>query len=561
MIARRMASMLLAVLALTHFSAAEVAFKPLQNYAAGTNPVAVAVGDFNGDGKRDLAVLNSGNASVGDDGGVSILLGKGDGTFQPAKNNAIGKNCTGIVAGDFDGDGKDDVALVRPGDPNANDGGDVTIFFGAGDGTFRQGPVMVLDVNPSTSNRSIVAADLNGDQKLDLVVATNVSVRVLLGNGNGTFQSSAVYPPLSPPPASVRLLDLNGNGEKDIALVGGLAVNLLLSNGDGTFRQQPELANSILTATGDFNGDKKDDLVVGTLSGIKVCIFNCPPIGGGQISFHLLLGAGDASFQVGGEAPDASGSGDFDGDGKLDLVWNTGTQIRIFPGNADGTFQPPIIFPKNSTGTRFQVLDVNGDGAPDLVLSDTNSIALLVNVGTDFSMSASALDPGTVSPGQSATSSLALKLLSNFDHPVSLTCAVQPARPGGPACSLSSNSVTFDANGEASASLAVTGDSRAVALNSLHGFTTSTLLWFPVAAFALLGPGLRVSRPRQRRFLMLPMGAVLFVGIVLVGIVLQTACGGGTVTNSDSKSTAYTVTVTAASGATQHSTTLSLNVQ
>lgn len=97
----------------------KVAFSPMQTYPVG--------------------VLNSGDASAGDGGGGSFLLGNGDGTFQPAENLALRKNYTSIVSGDFDGDGKDDLVLVRPGDPTAGDSGDVTIFLNNGDGTFRQG--------------------------------------------------------------------------------------------------------------------------------------------------------------------------------------------------------------------------------------------------------------------------------------------------------------------------------------------------------------------------------------------------------------------------------------
>jgi hypothetical protein len=110
-------------------------------------------------------------------------------------------------------------------------------------------------------------------------------------------------------------------------------------------------------------------------------------------------------------------AGDFNGDGKLDLA-AMGTQIQILQGNGDGTFLPPINLTSNATLT--QVLDVNGDSAPDLVTISNNSIGLLLNVGTDFSISASALNPSTLSAGQSASSTVTLKLLSNFNNPLSL---------------------------------------------------------------------------------------------------------------------------------------------
>jgi FG-GAP-like repeat len=522
---------------------AKIAFNSEQNYTVGTNPVWVVTGDFDNDGKRDIAVVNRGDASVGDPGGVSILLGNGNGTFQPAKKIAIGKNCTGAVAGNFDGDGNDDLALVRPGDASINDDGDVTIFLGNGDGTFRQGQVLTPGKNPSSGHFSIAAVDLNNDQLLDLVVANSGdnTFSVMLGNGNGTFQSPVVYS-LSEQPESIFVADLAGNGGKDLIVFFVFAGQAWLTNGDGTFRASSAFAGFGLLV-GDFNRDKKADLVTRSM-----CIFNC------EHNYPVLaIGNGDGTFQpainIGQFVSDA---GDFDGDGKLDLA-GTASAIQILPGNGDGTFQPPIVF--SSNGTLAQVLDVNGDSAPDLLTVGNNSIGVLLNVGTDFSISASGPNPSTLSAGESATSSLTLKLLSNFNNPVSLTCAVQPAQPGAPTCSLSSSSVTFDENGKASATLTISSGSSAASLNALQPFSGGSLPWLPVAGFFSLETGFVVAIARKRRFLMLPIGAVLFLGIII-----QTACGGGG-SSGGSKSTAYTITVTAASGATQHSATVNLTVQ
>jgi FG-GAP-like repeat len=225
-------------------SASTVSFRPLKTYSVGSNPTAIAVGDFNGDGRPDLAVLDSGGSTPTDQGGVSILFGKRDGTFEAAKNITAGKNCTGIAVGDFNGDGKDDLALVRPGDPSVGDNGDVTIFLGNGDGTFRQGTVLTAGENP---NGSIAVADLNGDQKLDLVVVStgDHSADVLLGNGDGSFQAPAAYV-IGSLIQHVAVGDFNRDGKQDLigspsqfVLVDGA---ILLGNGDGTFRQVPSLA-------------------------------------------------------------------------------------------------------------------------------------------------------------------------------------------------------------------------------------------------------------------------------------------------------------------------------
>jgi len=540
-------STLFVLLMLTQFATAgRIALKPAQSYSVGTNPIWVVAADFNNDGKRDMAVVNQGDPTVNDPGGVSILLGNGDGTFRPAKNLTIGKNCTSAVAGDFDGDGNTDLALLRPGDASVNDDGDVTIFLGNGDGTFRQGQVLTPGKNPSGVYFSIAAADVNGDQRLDLIVANSgdKTFSVLLGNGDGTFQSPVAYTQVNPP-SSVVVVDLAGNGVKDLAVfrIGG--VDVWLGNGDGTFRQGPTGVAGTGVTAGDFNGDKKDDLVA---TPVVLCLFPpCTPV-----YPALNLGNGDGTFQPGiniGQSVIAAG--DFDGDGKLDLVVY-GAPIQILQGNGDGTFKPPISF--NSNLDVSQVLDVNGDGAPDLVLTGQSSVDLLINVGTDFSLSASALSPSTLSPGQSATSTISLGLLSAFNNPVSLACSVQPVQARGPTCSLSSNSVTFDANGEASATLTISTGSSAASVNHYRPFSKTSSLWLPVAGFAFLATGFGVGTSRRRHFVVLPIGAVLFIGLIL-----QTACGGRS--SGVPKSTAYTVTITGTAAAMQHSTTVSLTLQ
>jgi hypothetical protein len=478
---------------------------------------------------------------------VSILFGNGDGTFQTAKNVAVGKNCTGIVAGDFDGDGNDDIALSRPGDASLNDDGDVTIFLGNGDGTFRQGQVLTPGKNPSF----IVVADLNGDQWLDLVVITtgDKSVDVLLGNGDGSFQSPIAYAAQTTP-GRLAVVDIDLDGKKDLAVsqtpfVGGC---FLLGNGNGTFRQGPMVGD--IVAVGDFNGDGKPDLAE------EVCtiISFFPPKS--SCNWYLHLGNGDGTFQAGiSIGQPVSASADVDGDGKLDLIGASGSpaQAQVLLGNGDGSFQRPIAFAINSKESLSQVLDVNADGAPDLVLIGQNSVGLLINVGTDFSLSASALSPSTLGPGQSATSTVSLSLLSAFHNPVSLACSVQPAQAGAPNCSLSSSSVSFDASGNTSATLTINGGSSAALLGSFprgEKWSQAGFLWMPVAGFIFFGVGLS----RKRRKLMLLIGVVLCSTLVF-----QVACGGGS--TSGPKPMAYTITVTGSSGATQHSTTVNLTVQ
>src|SRR5580658_474305 len=148
-------------------------------FGAGTDPDAVAVGDFNGDGKLDLVVANEGSNNVG------ILLGNGDGTFQAAVNYGVGSAPTSVAVGDFNGDGKLDLAVVNELSNN------VSILLGNGDGMFQA----AVNYGAGLSLFSVAVADFNGDGKLDLAVANYESnnVSILLGKGDGTFQAAVDY--------------------------------------------------------------------------------------------------------------------------------------------------------------------------------------------------------------------------------------------------------------------------------------------------------------------------------------------------------------------------------
>jgi hypothetical protein len=297
-------------------------FQAAVNYPTGTNPTSVTVGDFNGDGQLDLAVANNGTNTV------SIFLGKGGGAFQAAVNYPAGTNPTSVTAGDFDGDGKLDLAVANGGS------GNVSILLGNGDGTFQTR----LDYSVASAPRSLAVGDFNGDGKLDLVVANSGSgnISVLLGNGDGTFQPAVAYP-AGPNPNSVGAGDFNGDGKVDLAVANDHGVNIFLGHGDGTFAPFAAYATGIATdsvALGDFNGDGKLDLAVVS-----------------SFSAVVLLGNGDGTFGPGleyaaGASPASLAVGDFNDDGRLDMaVTGTAVSVLLQPGliGPNATASPTIL--------------------------------------------------------------------------------------------------------------------------------------------------------------------------------------------------------------------------
>jgi len=565
---------------------ATVSFKAPEIYPTGRTPIAVAVGDFNGDGVPDLAVATYGNPDLMDAGGVSILMGGGDGTFQSAINIAAGKNPEAIAVGDFNGDSRLDLVL-------ANTGSDtVTVLLGNGDGSFQ------VPVDYETGTRptivAVAAADLNGDLKLDLVVASvpDLSIphngfggaSVFLGNGDGTFQAHVDYitgqnRDTAVDPRAVVITDLSGDRKADLVL-GGLfngdatagPVGVLNGNGDGTFRPpivgHADGAPGLALAFGDFNGDGRIDLLVrfvhagnGTASGVA-----------------LLLGNGDGTFsrgstlntEVAGCHAGTPFSSDFDGDGKLDLEVVAGGgphdgvclfvgagTVLIFHGIGDGTFDSPATFITTNAWDLGAVADLNGDKSPDLVTvngiignSDDTVSVFLNTTGADFSISASSLNPSTIIRGQSASSTISLAHLNAFDDAVRLSCSVQPAQ-SAPTCSLNRNSVKFDPNGNATATLTINTGSATAFLGPVLNSGPLQFLW-PVVGFAMIGAGAGSRRSIRRKLMVCISSAVLFGGLIF-----QSACGG----SGPPGSTTYTITITGTSASTQHSTTVPLIVK
>jgi FG-GAP-like repeat/FG-GAP repeat len=333
------------------------------------DPVSMVAGDFNGDGKTDLAVLfnNFSDTTCASNGFVGVSLGNGDGTFSPLSAPVcVGIVPLSIVAADFNGDGKLDLAVAN----NCGDdvlarcsSGSVSVLLGNGDGTFTG----VASPQVGTLVQAMTEGDFNGDGKVDLAVTYCAGgcnagrLTVLLGNGDGSFTPTSTSLDIGAVPESIAAGDLNGDGVLDLIVANNDSdcrgqnclrgsVTVLMGNGDGTFTAFPALNLSSMPrglALGDFNGDGKLDVIAGGDS----------RIGGGEFTRTLtfLLGNGDGTFKASYQSFAGSfalSAGDFDGDGKLDLAVGGSLRTGILLQSLGTTFSASsLIFSPQPVGT------------------------------------------------------------------------------------------------------------------------------------------------------------------------------------------------------------------
>jgi uncharacterized repeat protein (TIGR01451 family) len=422
-----------------------VDFSNPKSYPVGTRPSDVVVGDFNGDGKPDIAVANRGS------GNVSILLNNGDGTFAPAMNFEAGDSPSVLASGDFNADGKLDLAVFQPGNPDLSVAGSVNVLLGNGDGSFRAPQTMTL--TPFAYQMAV--ADFNLDKKSDLAVSSVnfstgtpvVTLSIFLGKGDGTFQPetqiSAPAPGIGRDAGVLTTGEFNGDGKPDLALAnrGDGSISILLGKGDGTFQQTSTVGVAVGFSwvgvqVADVNHDGKQDLVVNSMH------FQDPPPGNNEgptsraDHTSVFLGNGNGTFQ--GEqivaisswrkanvfAPAVGDSispaviGDYNGDGELDLAFLRTTllasrlnhaSLDVTLGRGDGTFSSALSFsPANSIGIGASG-DLNGDKLSDLVFLDVASSAAVVELntsptsGADLGITAAGADKNPVGVGTNLT--------------------------------------------------------------------------------------------------------------------------------------------------------------
>jgi hypothetical protein len=488
---------------------------------AGGSPTLVVAADMNGDKNLDAIVADNGS-------NVGIALGNGKGGFQAIHDYAVPNSETiqDLAVGDFNGDGKADV-LVTAADPTGGNPNGIYLFLNNGNGTL----AAAKQLDTATSPLGLAIGDLNGDGKLDFVVidsgnslSTNTpgSMRVYLGDGNGTFASPTTYSP-GYDPVSVAIADMNKDGKPDIlvdsidqAYTAG-TLSIYLGNGDGTL--QTPLNTALADASvnnltvGDFDGDGNPDVAVADCCGLA--------------------------------------------------------NPSILFGKGDGTIASQYLLAVGISSQSITAVDVNGDNRPDLVLSlqPASAIQVFLNLygqastapppptsGTpDFSLGVAA-NSLSIAPGQSGTDAISVTPTNGFNQATSFACS---GLPGEATCSFSPATVTPSGTAASTATMTIT---TTAPTNSSRNSNP----WPFAGGGAALAFCLIFLRGRKRLPALLCLTLLLGIGGIAAGCGGGSSkSGGGTGGSGNSGTPAGTsmVTVTATSGALTHTTTVSLTIQ
>jgi len=527
-------------------------FQPaIDSTPGGSLQAPLLVGDFNRDGKLDLVIENyTGSAPE-----LLELLGNGDGTFSTPTTIPTGSSIYEVVSGDFNRDGNLDLAFLGS--------SGIYLQLGNGDGTF-QAPVSIS----SQTGNQLLAADFNNDGNLDLLELTqqpndiSFVTSVFLGNGDGTFQS-----PKNSPTASgdgwytTAVADMNGDGKLDFLMALDTTVSVQLGNGDGTFK--PPVFFTVLPnftgeyMTGDFNRDGMMDVV--SLNG------------GRQVVDAGVVTPTSISINIQGIFPVAELSSttmDFVDPGlgrnERDSVTltNTGSAALTISGiSISGSLRPSELTQTNNCGTSLApnascTINVNflslggGNISASLVVADNAAgspqTVAITAPSDDFVITSNTASTVTVNPGQSATYGITVSGLVDFQGTVALSCS---SAPSGSNCTVSPGGVSVNAGtvagSSATATVTVSTTPNTSATSKPPTYPTLTPTQFAKLVFLLIAISLLLWIARPRRYKQ--FAESLAMSLVLAGLIGLSACGGGGGGSSNGNGTpagTYTITVT-----------------
>jgi VCBS repeat protein/PASTA domain-containing protein len=352
-------------------------FAAARDYAAGEGPSAIAAGDLNGDGAADLVV--SDNADQQCPSAIAVLLNRGGAGLAEPVTYPTGDNCVlALAIGDFNRDGRQDIVAANWWDPEYGPG-TVSLLLNAGNGTFRPGG----DAYASPGLASVAVADVNGDGAPDVVTGSGESescadvttVGVLLNDGHGSLGVANSYQAGDCPEVAVG--DVSGDGKPDLVTANSESnsISVLVNNGDGTFapkRDSPAQGPGEV-AIGDIDGDGKADLATANM------------IDSGD-AVEALFNQGDGTFLQKTYARDGIPAGsvsihDLNGDGKPDLAYvNEDESVSVLVNRGGRRFLPKVVYIDRGQGDPISlaVTNLDGNGRPDLAV--TNSATSTVSV-------------------------------------------------------------------------------------------------------------------------------------------------------------------------------------
>jgi hypothetical protein len=512
-------------------------------------------GDFNNDGKADLALLALDSSNTFSP--LYVLTSKGDGTFQPNLVENVPGIATSLAEGDFNHDGNLDIAVTAPrGAVNPS----VLVFLGRGDGTFT-GPISYSTGTLFTND--VKAADFNGDGKIDLAVGTEQGIFFFAGKGDGTFQAPVET---STPFSVIRtsLGDFNGDGKPDLAITGNgdLSVSIAIGNGDGTFQTPLPFEATYYPrgfTAGDFNGDGSLDLMQFSASNT---LNVSPQTASTWLSTPTIVfsapGLDFGTQDIGTSSPPMS----------IALTNQGNKPLTIARSTTSGNFTETDNCVSTFTGGQGCTLNVtftpaaNGASSGDLTLVDnakpgSQSLTLTGWSGPpDFSLAA-APSVQSVAPGSDTTYNVTLAAGGEFSGTVQLTCTGVPSQA---TCVVSKSSVALDESSPVNVKVAVHTTAPSVAAISRRGQLKSRESRFSLYWIFCLAPVAVLLMARKLRTVTTIGTGVLALALISCGGGGSSGGGGGGGGNPGTPPGTYSITLSGASGSTTHAITITLKV-